>query len=58
MKKSFALFFIFILSLFYSQNLISYVNPLVGTKNMGHTVQGAAAPFGMVKLSTETNKVP
>ena len=47
MKKSFALFFIFILSLFYSQNFISYVNPLVGTKNMGHTFPGAAAPFGM-----------
>ena len=58
MKKSFALFFIFILSLFYSQNLISYVNPLVGTKNMGHTFPGAAAPFGMVQLSPETNQVP
>lgn len=36
-------------------NLIEYVNPFVGTKNMGHTFPGASAPFGMVQLSPETN---
>lgn len=38
-------------------DLISYVNPFVGTKNMGHTFPGAAAPFGMVQLSPETKMV-
>ena len=39
-------------------NLIQYVNPLVGTKNMGHTFPGATTPFGMVQLSPETNQQP
>ena len=41
-----------------SQNpdLIKFVNPLIGTKNMGHTFPGATAPFGMVQLSPETNQ--
>ena len=37
-------------------DLIQYVNPLVGTKNMGHTFPGATSPFGMVQLSPETNQ--
>lgn len=41
-----------------SQNLTSYVNPFVGTKNMGHTFPGATAPFGMVQLSPNTNIEP
>ena len=53
---------IFILSLqfnvacLFSQDLIQFVNPLIGTKNMGHTFPGATAPFGMVQLSPETNQ--
>ena len=39
-------------------NLIQFVNPFIGTKNMGHTFPGAAAPFGMVQLSPETNSEP
>ncbi|OFX85798.1 MAG: sugar hydrolase [Bacteroidetes bacterium GWF2_33_16] len=39
------------------QNLIQFVNPLVGTKNMGHTYPGATVPFGMVQLSPETDTV-
>ncbi len=39
------------------KELTSYVNPLIGTKNMGHTFPGATAPFGMVQLSPETNLV-
>jgi len=38
-------------------NPIDYVNPFIGTKNMGHTFPGAAAPFGMVQLSPETNEL-
>ncbi len=38
--------------------LINYVNPFIGTKNMGHTFPGATAPFGMVQLSPETNQQP
>ncbi|MDE5416972.1 GH92 family glycosyl hydrolase [Labilibaculum sp. DW002] len=39
-------------------NLIDYVNPMIGTKNMGHTFPGACAPFGMVQLSPDTNQEP
>ena len=39
-------------------NLIQYVNPLVGSKNMGHTFPGATSPFGMVQLSPETDQQP
>lgn len=38
-----------------SKNFIQYVNPFVGTKNMGHTYPGATRPFGMVQLSPETD---
>ncbi len=40
------------------KNLIQYVNPMIGTKNMGHTFPGATTPFGMVQLSPETNQQP
>jgi len=40
------------------ENLIPYVNPFIGTKNMGHTFPGATSPFGMVQLSPETNQQP
>ena len=39
-----------------TKNLIQYVNPLLGTKDMGHTFPGATTPFGMVQLSPETNQ--
>lgn len=41
-----------------AQKLTSFVNPFVGTKNMGHTFPGATSPFGMVQLSPETNQAP
>lgn len=41
-----------------TKNFIQHVNPMVGTKNMGHTYPGATAPFGMVQLSPETNIQP
>jgi len=37
------------------ENLIQYVNPLIGTHKMGHTYPGATVPFGMVQLSPETD---
>lgn len=36
---------------------IHYVNPMVGTKSMGHTFPGACAPFGIVQLSPDTEQV-
>ncbi|WP_333819167.1 GH92 family glycosyl hydrolase [Ohtaekwangia sp.] len=39
-------------------NLIQYVNPLIGTHKMGHTYPGATVPFGMVQLSPETDTIP
>lgn len=41
-----------------AQSLTSYVNPFIGTKTMGHTFPGAAAPFGSVQLSPNTNQEP
>ncbi len=38
-------------------NYNQYVNPFVGTKNMGHTYPGATVPFGMVQLSPETDTI-
>ncbi len=35
-----------------------YVNPFIGTDDMGHTYPGASVPFGMVQLSPETDTVP
>ncbi|MBI1807613.1 MAG: glycoside hydrolase family 92 protein [Ignavibacteria bacterium] len=34
-----------------------YVNPFIGTQEMGHTFPGACVPFGMVQLSPETDTV-
>lgn len=51
---------LFSLSLFtgfsaFAQNLLPYVNPLIGTAKMGHTYPGATVPFGMVQLSPDTD---
>lgn len=40
------------------KRLIDYVNPMVGTKSMGHTFPGPCAPFGAVQLSPDTEMVP
>ncbi len=32
-----------------------YVNPFIGTNDMGHTFPGATVPFGMVQLSPDTD---
>ena len=38
-------------------SLSDYVNPFIGTDDMGHTFPGAAVPSGMVQLSPETDTV-
>jgi len=38
----------------HSTGYAQFVNPMVGTKNMGHTYPGATVPFGMVQLSPDT----
>lgn len=58
MKTIFSLLSLSFFLMANAQNLTTYVNPFVGTKNMGHTFPGATAPFGMVQLSPETNQVP
>ncbi|MEY8849781.1 GH92 family glycosyl hydrolase [Psychroserpens sp. XS_ASV72] len=35
-------------------NLITYVNPFIGTGGHGHTYPGATLPFGMMQLSPDT----
>ncbi|WP_337968974.1 GH92 family glycosyl hydrolase [uncultured Flavobacterium sp.] len=39
------------------QNLIQYVDPMIGTAKMGHTYPGATVPFGSVQLSPETDTI-
>lgn len=59
MKYSF-LFCFLAVSLFADaqpENLIQYVNPMVGTQRMGHTFPGATVPFGAVQLSPDTDTV-
>ena len=38
--------------------LTDYVNPFIGTKEMGHTFPGACVPFGFVQLSPDTDTIP
>lgn len=40
------------------KNLLPFVNPLIGTKKMGHTFPGATVPFGAVQLSPDTDTIP
>ncbi|MBU8923228.1 MAG: GH92 family glycosyl hydrolase [Bacteroidales bacterium] len=38
-----------------AEELCTYVNPFIGTRDMGHTFPGATMPFGMVQLSPDTD---
>ncbi|MFZ4564447.1 MAG: glycoside hydrolase family 92 protein, partial [Bacteroidales bacterium] len=38
--------------------LSGYVNPFIGTQEMGHTFPGASVPFGFVQLSPDTDTIP
>lgn len=42
----------------HKEALLQYVDPTIGTQNMGHTYPGATVPFGMVQLSPDTDTVP
>lgn len=59
---SVSLFFIFTLSLPCpaqdGESLTRYVNPFIGTREMGHTFPGAVLPFGFVQLSPDTDTIP
>jgi predicted alpha-1,2-mannosidase len=51
------MFQVFVISIFSQQNLLPFVNPLIGTQRMGHTYPGATVPFGMVQLSPDTDTI-
>lgn len=57
MKKLFYLFIAISFLNLFAQNKTKtpydYVNPFIGTDDMGHTYPGAVVPFGLVQLSTE-----
>jgi predicted alpha-1,2-mannosidase len=38
-----------------AQDVLAYVDPMIGTGPEGHTFPGATAPFGMVQLSPDTD---
>ena len=51
MKTNFITAFLTLVTLLgYAQSPASYVNPIIGTNEMGHTYPGATVPFGMVQL--------
>ena len=59
MKKVFVCFVLLALQAnLFAQNYIQYVNPLIGTRKMGHTFPGATVPFGAVQLSPDTDNQP
>ncbi len=57
--KTISISALFILAtlLSFAQSPASYVNPFIGTNEMGHTYPGATVPFGMVQLSPETDTI-
>ncbi|MHB8929771.1 MAG: glycoside hydrolase domain-containing protein, partial [Melioribacteraceae bacterium] len=61
MKKLFYLFIIITSLNLSAQNKTKipydYVNPFIGTDDMGHIYPGAVVPFGLVQLSPETDSV-
>lgn len=40
------------------EKLTGYVDPFIGTMEMGHTFPGACVPFGFVQLSPDTDTIP
>jgi predicted alpha-1,2-mannosidase len=41
-----------------TEDLTQYVDPMIGTQEMGHVFPGACVPFGMVQLSPDTDTIP
>ena len=59
MKRLFAVIIVLVSNAAAQQtNFIQYVNPLIGTRSMGHTYPGATVPFGSVQLSPDTDEQP
>ena len=40
------------------EGFTQYVDPMIGTREMGHVFPGACVPFGMVQLSPDTDTIP
>jgi len=65
-SKLLYLFFLFLVAIPFitsAQNTkiktpFNFVNPFIGTQEMGHTFPGACVPFGMVQLSPDTDTIP
>lgn len=65
MKKT-SVFILLLICFFYNQTpiaaqdalLTDFVNPFIGTQEMGHTFPGACVPFGFVQLSPDTDTIP
>lgn len=57
-KILFTFSFLLMSSIVFSQNKVSYVNPMIGTVKMGHTFPGACVPHGIVQLSPDTDTIP
>ena len=53
MKKLMLLSACLIVFTLFSQRLVDFVNPFIGTGGHGHTYPGATMPFGMVQLSPD-----
>ena len=57
-SKLFLVVVFFPLSAISQQRLVDYVDPFIGTREMGHTYPGVSVPFGMVQLSPDTDTIP
>src|SRR5215207_2768579 len=57
MRILFFCFFLPLLAKAQNRNLLPFVDPLIGTRKMGHTYPGATVPFGSVQLSPDTDTV-
>jgi predicted alpha-1,2-mannosidase len=61
MKQRLLIIALLLSSIGYSQKVTKknyqYINPLIGTKRMGHTFPGATVPFGSVQLSPDTDSI-
>ena len=53
-----AISFVAMSSAMATNDVTSYVNPIIGTNGMGHTFPGACVPFGLVQLSPDTDTIP
>ena len=57
-KKNIILSLLFFSGIISAQNMVDYVNPMIGTVKMGHTFPGACVPHGIVQLSPDTDTIP